>query len=125
MTLLAALAGGLLAVSGGANAGGAGAAAPASFRLLDGSAGCAFDGSRLACSTRTGESAVLEADGGSGPGRGAVAWDASTTVLHRTESWWHGGFSCRVAGEEIVCERGNGSIAVGATGVGGASSTSD
>jgi hypothetical protein len=119
------LAGGLLAVSGGAHPGSAGEPAPAAFRLLDGSAGCSFDGARLACSSQQGGTAVLEGDGSSHPSTERAAWDSSTPVLRRTESWWHGGFSCRVAGEEIVCERGHGSIAVGGDGVGGASSTSD
>jgi hypothetical protein len=50
-----------------------------------------------------------------------VTWNEATPVLQRTESWWHGGFSCRVEGG-VVCERGNGSISVGAGGVGGAAS---
>jgi hypothetical protein len=125
LTLLAIVAGGLLAVSSAARPGAAGDPAPASFRLTDGSAGCAFDGSRLTCSSRSGTTAVLEEDGSSRPSERAVTWDAGTRVLRRTESWWHGGFSCRVAGDEIVCERENGSIAVGGRSVGGASSTSD
>jgi hypothetical protein len=64
---------------------------------------------------------VLEEDGDSYPTAGTVAWDDSTPVLLRTESWWHGGFSCRVDGG-IVCDRGNGSISVSADGVGGAAS---
>ncbi len=125
ITLLALLAGGLLAVSSGAQPSSSGEPAPAAFRLLDGSAGCSFDGSRLTCSSHEGATAVLEEDGSSHPSAEAARWDASTPVLRRTESWWHGGFSCRVAGEEIVCEREHGSIAVGGDGVGGASSSSD
>ena len=113
---------GALAVSGGARTPGlSGTPAPAAFRLSDGSAGCAFDGSSLACATAGGKGAVLEADGDSHPAAGAVTWNEVTPVLQRTESWWHGGFSCRVA-DGIVCERGSGSISVGAGGVGGASS---
>jgi hypothetical protein len=126
LTLFAAIAGGLLAVSGAArtsSSGAPGVPAPAAFRLTDGSAGCAFDGSRLACGSRTGATAVLEADGSSHPADEEVAWNDSTPVLHRTESWWHGGFGCRVDGDEIVCERENGSIAVGGRSIGGASST--
>lgn len=122
-TLLAALAGALLAVSGGARPGTAGEPAPAAFRLLDGSAGCAFDGTRVACSSRAGRTAVLEADGTSHPSDESVTWDASTPVLRQTESWWHGGFSCRVAEDAIVCDHGNGSISVGRD-IGGASSIS-
>jgi hypothetical protein len=126
LTLLAALAGGLLAVASAARSSSAEAPAPAAFRLADGSAGCEFDGSRLACSSRAGATAVLGEDGSSRPSDEAVSWDASTPVLRRAESWWHGGFRCRVddADDTIVCERENGSIAVGGRGVGGASSAS-
>jgi hypothetical protein len=64
---------------------------------------------------------VLEADGSSHPAPRAVTWDETTPVLHRTDSWWHDGFSCRVE-VHLVCERGSGSISVGADGIGGASS---
>ena len=120
---LAAVLLGTLAVSGSAGTSGGvgGTPAPAAFRLSDGSAGCAFDGSRLACATVAGRGVVLEADGSSRPARSAVTWDETTPVLLRTESWWHRGFSCRVDGG-IVCDRGNGSISVDAEGVGGAAS---
>jgi hypothetical protein len=92
---VAAVALGTLAVSGAARTpGGDGTPAPAAFRLADGS---------------------------SRPATHAVVWDETTPVLRRTESWWHGGFSCHVE-DRLVCERGNGSISVGAGGVGGASS---
>jgi hypothetical protein len=120
---VAVLALGTLAVSGAARAPSVNRApAPAAFRLSDGSAGCAFDGTRLACATaslRTG--VVLEADGSSRPAANPVVWDETTPVLGRAESWRHGGFSCRVEAR-LVCERGSGSISVGAGGVGGASS---
>ena len=125
IALLAAVVLGTLAVSGAARTpgGGGGTPAPASFRLSDGSAGCVFDGSRLACATKSPRlGVVLEADGSSHPAAGAVTWDETTPVLQRTDSWWHGGFSCRVEGR-LVCERGNGSISVGAGGVGGAASS--
>jgi len=122
IALLAAVVLGALAVSGNARTGEAGGTpAPAAFRLSDGSAGCAFDGSRIACAAVSGRGVVLELDGDSYPATSTVSWDESTPVLQRTESWWHGGFSCRVEGG-IVCDRGNGSISVGAEGVGGASS---
>jgi hypothetical protein len=122
IALLAAVVLGTLAVSGSARTGTAGGTpAPAAFRLSDGSAGCAFDGSRIACAAVSGRGVVLEEDGDSYPTAGTVAWDESTPVLLRTESWWHGGFSCRVDGG-IVCDRGNGSISVSADGVGGAAS---
>ena len=123
VALLAAVVLGMLAVSGNARTGATGGSpAPAGFRLSDGSAGCAFDGFRIACATVSGRGVVLEEDGDSHPATGTVAWDDSTPVLKRTESWWHGGFSCRVDGD-IVCARGNGSISVGAEGVGGAASS--
>jgi hypothetical protein len=120
--LLAALAG-LLAVSGTARTLGAdGAPAPAAFRLADGSAGCAFDGDRIACKTASMTSAVvLEPDGSSAVEDVEVEWNDATLVLRSTESWRHDGYSCRVA-DELVCERGSGTIAVGRGGVGGASS---
>ncbi len=123
IALLAAVVLGALAVSGGARTPGLGGTpAPAAFRLSDGSAGCAFDGSRLACATAGGRGVVLEADGNSHPAPKTVTWNDATPVLQRTESWWHGGFSCRVAGG-IVCERESGSISVDAGGVGGAASS--
>ena len=126
IALLAAVVLGTLAVSGGARTPNAdrGRPAPAAFRLSDGSAGCAFDGSRIACATSSMRmGVVLEADGSSHPAPRAVTWDDTTPVLQRTESWWHGGFSCHVE-VRLVCERGSGSISVGARGIGGASSGS-
>jgi hypothetical protein len=125
IALLAAVVLGTAAVSVGAKTPGVGEGtpAPAAFRLSDGSAGCAFDGSRLACATAAGRGVVLDEDGSSHPAPGAVTWDETTPVLRRTASWWHGGFSCRVEGD-LVCERGSASISVGAGGVGGASSDS-
>ena len=124
IAFLAAVVLGTLAVSVGARTPGAGGGtpAPAAFRLADGSAGCAFDGSRLACATAGGKGVVLEADGSSHPAPRAVTWDETTPVLRRTASWWHGGFACHVEGD-LVCERENGSISVGAGGVGGAASS--
>jgi hypothetical protein len=122
IALLAAVVLGMLAVSSGARTQGLGGTpAPAAFRLSDGSAGCAFDGTRLACATAEGRGVVLEANGSSHPAPKAVTWNEATPVLQRTDSWWHGGFSCHVA-DGLVCERGSGSISVGADGVGGAAS---
>ena len=123
IALLTAVVLGTAAVSGTARTPGAGVGspAPAAFRLSDGSAGCAFDGSRIACATSGGRGVVLEADGSSHPAPKAVTWNDATPVLRRTASWWHGGFSCHVEGD-LVCERENGSISVGAGGIGGASS---
>ncbi|MBA3383762.1 MAG: hypothetical protein H0T20_03810 [Actinobacteria bacterium] len=125
IALLAAVVLGTAAVSVGARTPGAGGGtpAPAAFRLSDGSAGCAFDGTRLSCATASRlEGVVLEADGSSHPAARAVTWNETTPVLQRTESWWHGGFSCRVEGD-LVCESESGSISVGAGGVGGAASS--
>jgi hypothetical protein len=126
-TMLGLLAGGLLAVSGTARTTGAGGVpAPAAFRLSDGSAGCAFDGERLACRAASFPTAVaLGLEGRSEPTDADVTWDGATPVLRRTESWWHGGFSCRVVDSDLVCSSGSGSISVTPDGVGGASSTTD
>ena len=125
IALVAAVVLGTLAVSVGARTPGVGGGtpAPAAFRLSDGSAGCAFDGARLACATATGRGVVLEPDGSSHPAPPAVTWNDTTPVLQRAESWWHGGFSCHVEGD-LVCERESGSISVGAEGIGGAASDS-
>jgi hypothetical protein len=122
VTLLLATLCGVLAVAG--TAGGAGGSpAPAAFRLADGSAACAFDGDLLACRGRDATSAVvLRADGSSEADAVDVAWNDTTPVLRPTESWWHGGFACRVDDNAIVCDRERGSITVAAATVGGASS---
>ena len=126
-TLLGFAVGGLLAVSGTARTTGPdGAPAPAAFRLADGSAGCAFDGERIACRSATAPTAVeLERDGSSRPADADVTWDQATPVLRQTESWWHGGFSCRVLDSDLVCASATGSISVAPGGVGGASSVTD
>jgi hypothetical protein len=85
--LFAVVLGGALAASGTARTTGGGTPERASFRLADGSAGCTYDGGRLACGTRE--------TGG--------AWVDATTVLRATESWWHGGFSCRVEARHLAC----------------------
>jgi hypothetical protein len=122
-TLLVAALGGVLAVSGGARSTQAGSPAAASFRLADGSVGCAFDGERIACRARGVESAiVLSADGSSEADDVAVDWDGRTPVLGAAESWWHGGFSCRVDEDAVVCDREAGSITVAPAFAGGASS---
>lgn len=121
-TLLAALAGGLLAVSGTAGSTEVGVPAPAAFRLGDGSAGCAFDGERLACRGASSEAAaVLERDGRSRPEDVDVTWDASTPVLRKTERWFNGTFSCAVEGRNVVCSNAaGGALSAGAGWVGGA-----
>lgn len=87
VVLLAAVLGGALAVSGTARTTGGGTPGRASFRLADGSAGCTFDAGELVCGTRE--------TGGS--------WVDATTVLRPTQSWWHGGFTCRVVTERLDC----------------------
>jgi hypothetical protein len=125
-TMVGLLAGGLLAVSGTARTTGAGGVpAPAAFRLGDGSAGCAFDGERLACrSASMTSAAVLDDEGGSPTDDVDVVWTSTTPVLRQTESWWHAGFSCAVDGGAIVCSKGGESITVDPHGFGGASSIS-
>jgi hypothetical protein len=126
-TMVGLLAGGLLAVSGTARTTGAGGVpAPAAFRLGDGSAGCGFDGERLACRSASMTSAVVLDGGGSSPTDDVdVVWTSTTPVLRQTESWWHAGFSCAVDDGAIVCSKGRKTIAVGPRGFGGASSLSD
>ena len=107
--------GGLLAVSGTAHTRDAGVPADATFRLSDGSAGCAYAEGRLACRTNAmREASVLAADGSTSVGDVPVSWTTETTVLRSTESWWHGGFTCHVAGHRIVCAKlDGGRLAVG------------
>jgi hypothetical protein len=107
--------GGLLAVSGTAHTRDGGVPADASFRLRDGSAGCAYADGRLACRTNAmRQASVLAADGSISVGDAPVSWSAATTVLRPTESWWHGGFRCHIAGRRIVCANLDGSrLAVG------------
>lgn len=102
--LLVALLGGLLAVSGTAHTRDGGVPAEAAFRLRDGSAGCAYADGRLACRT-TGmrRASVLAVDGSTSVGDVPVSWSSETTVLRPTESWWHGGFMCRVAERRLLC----------------------
>ena len=96
--------GGLLAVSGTATTRDSGVPADTAFRLRDGSAGCAYADGRVACRTNgMREATVLAADGSTSVGDVPVSWTAETTVLRSTESWWHGGFTCRFSGRRIVC----------------------
>ena len=97
---------GLLAVTGvaGTSAGG-GDPAPATFRLADGSAGCAYLASgELACRTADSRRAlVLDAEGDVRPDEAEVGWTDSTPVLLPAESWWHGDYSCRVVRAALRC----------------------
>ena len=94
---------GTLAVAGTAGPGNAGVPAAASFRLADGSAGCAFDDGVLACRSETMDAAaVLKANGSRSVQDVPVAWDRSTPVLRSSESWWHGEFTCRIDGD-LLC----------------------
>ena len=78
--------------------------AHAAFRLPDESAACAYERGALLCSARsvTG-TVVLERDGDTRATRRAVAWDARTPVLRRTESWWHAGFTCGAQADGLRC----------------------
>jgi hypothetical protein len=111
--------GGVLAVAatGRPNSGGT-PADRAAFRLSDSSAGCGFADGRIACRTESMRAAaVLESDGDSRAADVRVAWDEDTPVLRTTESWWHAGFSCRVANGDLVCvSLSGGKIAVDAAG---------
>jgi hypothetical protein len=113
---------GLLAVTGVAGTGSAGGdPVPAAFRLDDGSAGCNFlDSGEIACRATGSPSAlVLEPDGAVRAADVAVRWDDSTPVLNASESWWHGGFACRVDGGRLGCSSADGGvIEVGADGEG-------
>jgi hypothetical protein len=103
--------GGLLAVGATARGTNDGVPAPAAFRLGDGSAGCAFDGTKLACRSASASLAVVLDDRGrTRSSRQRVKWNASTPVLRRTESWFNGIFSCRVEGEMIVCSTTDGGL---------------
>jgi hypothetical protein len=106
---------GLLAVSGTASSPSRGVPAEAAFQLADGSVGCLFTGRRLACRSQSmRHAAILEADGSSSSDDSPVAWDADTTVLRPSESWWHGEFSC-VARAGVVCTTSaGGTLAVSA-----------
>ena len=114
--------GGLLAVAGTARPVSAGAPASAAFRLPDGSAGCAFDGSKLACrAARDTTAVVMNTAGQTEADRVDVEWNAATTVLRSSERWWHGEFSCGVEDREIVCTTLSGGLLVaGAARVAGA-----
>ena len=84
VVLLVAAFGGALAVSGTARTTGGGTPERASFRLAGSSTGCTYDAGRLSCSTSV---------------------PADATVLRPTESWWHGGYACRVAARRPVCTK--------------------
>jgi hypothetical protein len=112
---------GVLAVTGVAGTGSAGGdPVPASFRLGDGSAGCNFLASgEIACRAAGSPSALmLEPDGDVRATDVAVRWDDSTPVLNAAESWWHGGFTCRVVdGARLGCSSADGGVVeVGADG---------
>lgn len=86
-----------------------GAPAPASFRLSDGSAGCAFDRSGSLACRRAGAqtSLVLEPDGTVHKRRADVSWTRATTVLLPGESWWNGGVSCLAGEGTVTCFAGS------------------
>jgi hypothetical protein len=122
--LLALALGGLLAVGATARGTTSGVPAPSTFRLGDGSAGCVFDGTRLACRSASAPTVVLDSEGRTRASRQRVAWDSSTPVLHRTESWFSGVFTCSVDDTTIVCSTVDGGmLAVDAYGVAGGHAT--
>jgi hypothetical protein len=126
VTLIAVAIGGLLAVGATARGLNDGVPAPSSFRLGDGSAGCVFDGTRLACrGASTSSTVVLDAEGRTRASRQRVEWDGSTPVLRWTESWFNGVFSCHVAVTTIVCSTADGGLlAVGGGQIAGGHATS-
>jgi hypothetical protein len=112
---LALAAGGTLAVAGLAGtAGGDGDPAAAAFRVADGSAACNYADGKLSCRADGMPAAVvLEPDGRAHAGDpSTVGWDDSTPVLLRSESWWHGGFSCRLSAAAIACRSAAGAVLV-------------
>jgi hypothetical protein len=113
--------GGLLAVGATARGTESGVPAPASFRLGNGSAGCAFDAGRLACrGAASAPAVVLDAEGRTRASRERVTWDASTPVLRQTERWFNGVFSCSADATTIVCSTiDGGMLAVGTRSAGG------
>jgi hypothetical protein len=121
VTFVALAIGGLLAVGATARGVNDGVPAPSSFRLGDGSAGCVFDGTKLACrGSATSSTVVLDAAGRTRASREHVAWDASTPVLRRTETWFNGVFSCSVDATTIVCSTADGGLlAVGGARIAG------
>jgi hypothetical protein len=125
VTLIALAIGGLLAVGATARSMNDGVPAPSSFRLGDGSAGCVFDGTKLACrGASTSSTVVLDDHGRTRASRQRVDWNASTPVLRLTESWFNGVFSCRVDVTTIVCSSADGGqLAVGAARVAGGHAT--
>jgi hypothetical protein len=113
--------GGLLAVGATARSTDNGVPAPASFRLGNGAAGCAFDGTRLACrGAASAPGVVLDAAGRTRASRERVTWDSSTPVLRQTERWFNGVFSCSAEATTIVCSTVDGGmLAVGRQSAGG------
>jgi hypothetical protein len=104
-----------------ATRGGTGTAAPGSFRLRDGSAGCTLQPrGAIACRRRGADSAlVLEANGASSVRAAEVVWSDATPVLGAGGSRRDGGITCRAKRRAIVCSTTSGAqIVVGADGVG-------
>jgi hypothetical protein len=121
VTLIALAIGGLLAVGATAHGTNDGVPAPSSFRLGDGSAGCVFDGTTLACrGAATSSTVVLDSEGRTRSSRQRVEWNTSTPVLRLTESWFNGVYSCAVDSTTIVCSSvDGGQLAVGGTRIAG------
>lgn len=115
-TAVVAVLGGLLAVAGTAGPVSTGVPSTAAFRLADGSAGCAFDGSALSCrAARDRTAVVMDAEGRTQAEHVDFEWNATTTVLRSAERWLHGTFSCRVVRREIVCSTLSGGLLVAGT----------
>jgi hypothetical protein len=111
---------GMLSVSGFAGTGDGGTPVSASFRLADGSVGCAYAGGSIRCRSEGGPAALtLGPDGDSHASDDDVLWDRSTPVLLGGESWWNGDVTCLAGESDITCSTANGGrILVSADGVG-------
>lgn len=111
---------GTLSVSGFAGTGDGRTPVSASFRLADGSVGCAYAAGTISCRSERGPAALtLGHDGASHASDDRVLWDRSTPVLLGGESWWNGDVTCLAGESEVTCSTANGGrILVGADGVG-------
>jgi hypothetical protein len=120
--LLAAVAAvvGTLSVAGFAGTGDGGTPVSASFRLGDGSVGCAYADGTIRCRSKGGPAALtLEPGGDSHASDDHVLWDRSTPVLLGGESWWNGDVTCLAGESDITCSTANGGrIIVAADGAG-------
>lgn len=81
----------------------AAAPSPGSFRLADGSVGCAFAGGAVACRGAAAVRGISLAATGAPRPAGAVAWTTATPVLREGATWSRAGIACRAARAAITC----------------------